>query len=54
MIDVLEADEQLGTLLRVDDLGDLIADLLNIRLVQDVPIDELDAGDAVLFGDTKS
>ena len=52
VIDVLEADQQLRRVLRIHDLADLVADLLDVRLIENVAVNELDAHHAVLVGDT--
>ena len=53
VVDVGEADEQLGGVGPVDQRGDLLADGLDVRLVEDVAIDELDRGDAVSVRDSQ-
>lgn len=53
VVDVGETDQQFRLVLGLDDGGDLLADRLDVRLVEDIAIDELDLRDAVRSADAE-
>ena len=47
VLDIAEHDDDLRPELRLRDLHQLHIDLVDVQLVEDVPVHEVDAGDAV-------
>jgi hypothetical protein len=54
VIHIVEADQNLGLGLGIDDLADFRADLLNIGFIEDVAVNELDARNVIVVRDAKS
>jgi hypothetical protein len=48
VVDILEADAQLGGDSRIDQVGDFLPDLLNRRFVENVAIDKFNDDDVFL------